>query len=104
MPLTRGGSREILRLALPAFGSLIAEPVFLLTDSIIVGHLPDPALGALGVASTALSALVGICIFLAYGTTATVARQIGAGAGPSSPASGPIARSRSTRPRFSRPR
>ncbi|MBO3750259.1 MATE family efflux transporter [Streptosporangiaceae bacterium NEAU-GS5] len=79
MPLTHGGSWEILRLALPAFGSLIAEPVFLLTDSIIVGHLPDPALGALGVAGTALSALVGVCIFLAYGTTATVARQIGAG-------------------------
>src|SRR3954454_24058225 len=79
MPLTRGGSREILRLALPAFGSLIAEPLFLLTDSVIVGHLPDPALGALGVASAALSALVGLCVFLAYATTAALARQLGAG-------------------------
>ncbi|GAA4569584.1 MATE family efflux transporter [Planotetraspora kaengkrachanensis] len=71
--------REILRLAVPAFGALVAEPLFLLTDSIIVGHLPDPALGALGVASAALTALVGLCVFLAYATTAAVARQLGAG-------------------------
>ncbi|GLX01057.1 MATE family efflux transporter [Microtetraspora sp. NBRC 16547] len=88
MPLTRDaerrdgartGNREILRLAVPAFGALVAEPLFLLTDSVIVGRLPDPALGALGVASAALSAIVGLCVFLAYGTTAAVARQIGAG-------------------------
>ncbi|WP_068929308.1 MATE family efflux transporter [Planobispora rosea] len=71
--------RQILKLAVPAFGALIAEPLFLLTDTVIVGRLPAPALGALGVASTVLSALVGLCIFLAYGTTAAVARQIGAG-------------------------
>ncbi|MEZ0074554.1 MATE family efflux transporter [Planotetraspora sp. GP83] len=89
MPLTTGTGRddrrgrthdrEILRLAVPAFGALVAEPLFLLTDSIIVGHLPDPALGALGVASAALTALVGLCVFLAYGTTAAVARRLGAG-------------------------
>src|SRR5690606_3857315 len=67
------------RLAIPAFGALVAEPLFLLTDSVIVGHLPDPALGALGVASAALGALVGLCVFLAYATTASVARQVGAG-------------------------
>nr|WP_221474300.1 MATE family efflux transporter [Planomonospora venezuelensis] len=66
-------------MAVPAFGALIAEPLFLLTDTVIVGRLPAPALGALGVASTVLSALVGLCVFLAYGTTAAVARQIGAG-------------------------
>ncbi|WP_067173838.1 MATE family efflux transporter [Microtetraspora niveoalba] len=76
---TGAGNREILRLAVPAFGALVAEPLFLLTDSVIVGRLPDPALGALGVASAALSAIVGLCVFLAYGTTAAVARQIGAG-------------------------
>ncbi|GII52237.1 MATE family efflux transporter [Planotetraspora thailandica] len=89
MPLTTGigrdirqgraHDREILRLAVPAFGALVAEPLFLLTDSIIVGHLLDPALGALGVASTGLTALVGLCVFLAYATTAAVARQLGAG-------------------------
>ncbi|MBP2704638.1 MATE family efflux transporter [Microbispora sp. RL4-1S] len=75
----RAHDREILRLAIPAFGALVAEPLFLLTDSVIVGHLPDPALGALGVAGSALSALVGLCVFLAYGTTAAVARRMGAG-------------------------
>ncbi|MFC4057084.1 MATE family efflux transporter [Planomonospora corallina] len=80
MPLTvHPDDRRILRLAVPAFGALVAEPLFLLTDTVIVGRLPSPALGALGVASTVLSFLVGLCVFLAYGTTASVARQMGAG-------------------------
>lgn len=83
MPLTssadRAHDRQILRLAVPAFGALVAEPLFLLTDTVIVSRLPAPALGALGVASTVLGFLVGLCVFLAYGTTAAVARQIGAG-------------------------
>ncbi|HUZ27216.1 MAG TPA: MATE family efflux transporter [Streptosporangiaceae bacterium] len=70
---------EILRLAIPAFGALIAEPLFLLADSAIVGRIGTVPLGGLGVASQALSTLVGISIFLAYGTTAAVARQLGAG-------------------------
>ena len=69
--------REILRLALPAFGALVAEPLFLLADSAIVGRLGTVPLGGLGVASQALTTLVGISIFLAYGTTAAVARQLG---------------------------
>jgi putative MATE family efflux protein len=71
--------REILRLAVPAFGSLVAEPLFLLADSAIVGRIGTVPLGGLGVASQAISTLVGISIFLAYGTTAAVARQLGAG-------------------------
>ena len=70
---------EILRLALPAFGARVAEPLFLLADSAIVGRLGTVPLGGLGVASQALTTLVGISIFLAYGTTAAVARQLGAG-------------------------
>jgi putative MATE family efflux protein len=70
---------EILRLALPAFGALVAEPLFLLTDSAIVGRLGTVSLGALGVAGQILSTFVSLCVFLAYGTTASVARQIGAG-------------------------
>jgi Na+-driven multidrug efflux pump len=68
-----------LRLAVPAFGALVAEPLFLFADSVIVGRLGTAPLGGLGVASQALTALVGISIFLAYGTTAAVARQLGAG-------------------------
>ena len=70
---------EILRLAVPAFGALVAEPLFLFADSVIVGRLGTTPLGGLGVASQALTALVGISVFLAYGTTAAVARQLGAG-------------------------
>src|SRR5215468_5100264 len=70
---------EILRLAVPAFGALVAEPLFLLADAAIVGRIGTTALGGLGVASQALTTLVSISIFLAYGTTAAVARQLGAG-------------------------
>src|SRR5450755_4365583 len=70
---------EILRLAVPAFGALVAEPLFLFADSVIVGRLGTTPLGGLGVASQALTTLVNISIFLAYGTTAAVARQLGAG-------------------------
>jgi putative MATE family efflux protein len=70
---------EIVRLALPAFGALVAEPLFLLADSAVVGRIGTAPLGGLGVASQALTTLVGISIFLAYGTTAAVARQLGAG-------------------------
>jgi putative MATE family efflux protein len=71
--------REILRLAVPAFGALVAEPMFLLADSAIVGHLGTTPLAGLGIAGAILSTLVSLCIFLAYGTTASVARRIGAG-------------------------
>jgi len=71
--------RDILRLAVPAFGALVAEPLFLLADAAIVGRIGTVPLGGLGVASQALTTLVSISIFLAYGTTAAVARQLGAG-------------------------
>ena len=74
---TRPG--EILRLAVPAFLALVSEPLFLLADAAIVGHLGTPQLAALGVASAVLGTLVSLCVFLAYGTTASVARQVGAG-------------------------
>jgi putative MATE family efflux protein len=75
----RHHDREILRLAVPAFGALIAEPLFLLADTAIVGRLGIRPLGALGVAGQALTTVVNLCVFLAYGTTAAVARQVGAG-------------------------
>ncbi|OIV37521.1 MATE family efflux transporter [Mangrovactinospora gilvigrisea] len=78
-PLLRPDDREILRLAVPAFGALVAEPLFLMADSAVVGHLGTPQLAGLGVASTVLSTLVGVLVFLAYATTAAVARRLGAG-------------------------
>lgn len=71
--------RQILHLAIPAFLTLVAEPLFLLGDSAIVGHLGTTQLAALGVAGTVVTTIVGLCVFLAYGTTAAVARAVGAG-------------------------
>lgn len=71
--------REILRLALPALLALIAEPLFLLVDSAIVGHLGVDQLAGLGVASQLLATAASLFVFLAYGTTSVVARAIGAG-------------------------
>ncbi len=71
--------REILALAVPALGALVAEPLFVLVDSAVVGHLGTAQLAGLSLASTLLVTLVGLCVFLAYATTAAVARRIGAG-------------------------
>jgi len=75
----QGQRREILRLAVPAFLALVAEPMFLLADSAIIGHLGTTQLAGLGVASAALLTAANIFVFLAYGTTSIVARQVGAG-------------------------
>jgi len=75
----RRHDREILRLAVPAFLALVAEPLFLLADAAIIGHLGTPELAGLGIAGAIIQTAVGLCIFLAYGTTASVARRIGAG-------------------------
>uniref|UniRef100_UPI000A6D9852 MATE family efflux transporter n=1 Tax=Arthrobacter sp. Hiyo1 TaxID=1588020 RepID=UPI000A6D9852 len=76
---TPSTAREILRLAVPAFGALIAEPLFLLADSAIVGHLGVTQLAGVGLASTLLYTAVGLMVFLAYSTTPAVARAIGHG-------------------------
>jgi len=75
----RERDREIVRLAVPAFGALIAEPLYVLADTAVVGHLGTPQLGGLAVASSVLLTGYAVFIFLAYGTTGTVARLIGAG-------------------------
>lgn len=79
LPDTRELSRRILHLAVPALGALIAEPLFLLADSAIVGHLGVDELAGVGLASTVLHTAVGLMVFLAYSTTPAVARFLGAG-------------------------
>jgi putative MATE family efflux protein len=71
--------REILRLAVPALGALAAEPLYILADTAIVGHLGRPQIAALGLAGVVLSGAFTIFNFLTYGTTAVVARASGAG-------------------------
>jgi len=71
--------REIVRLSLPALGALAAEPLYVLADTAIVGHLGRPQIAALGLAGTVLAGAFTIFNFLTYGTTAVVARATGAG-------------------------
>ncbi|MCW7986179.1 multidrug transporter MatE [Streptomyces platensis subsp. clarensis] len=75
----RRHDREIIALALPAFGSLVAEPLFVMVDSAVIGHLGTPQLAGLGVAAALLTTAVSVFVFLAYATTAAVARRVGAG-------------------------
>jgi putative MATE family efflux protein len=70
--------REIWRLALPAFGALAAEPLYVLADTAIVGQLGTTQLAGLAVAGIVLTAAYGLCNFLAYSTTSAVARRVGA--------------------------
>ncbi|OJU42480.1 MAG: MATE family efflux transporter [Microbacterium sp. 69-10] len=72
-------NREILLLAVPALGALVAEPLFLILDAAMVGHLGTTPLAGLGIASAVLQTIVGLMIFLAYSTTPAVARRFGAG-------------------------
>ena len=71
-------NRRILELALPAFAALVAQPLFVMADTAIVGQLGTVPLAGLGAGSTLTLALVGVFVFLAYGSTATVARLVGA--------------------------
>ncbi len=70
---------EIWRLALPAFGALAAEPLYVLVDTAIVGQLGTRPLAGLAVSGTVLVAAFSLFNFLAYSTTAAVARRVGAG-------------------------
>jgi putative MATE family efflux protein len=71
--------RDILRLAAPALGALAAEPLYLLADTAMVGHLGTDELAALAIAATLLAGSFTLFNFLTYGTTAQVARLHGAG-------------------------
>ena len=77
MPIS-SRDKQLLKLAVPALGALLAEPLYVLADTAVVGHLGTTALGGLGVSSSALMLIYGLCFFLAYGTTATIARLTGA--------------------------
>lgn len=71
--------RPILMLAAPTFGALVAEPVYVLTDTAIVGHLGTDQLAGLAVAAAVLLSAHALLLFLAYGTTSLVGRLMGSG-------------------------
>ncbi len=79
MKLRNPYDREILRLALPAFGALVAEPLYVLADTAVVGHLGSAQLAGVAVAGTVLTSSFWVFNFLASGTGAVVARRLGAG-------------------------
>lgn len=64
---------------MPALGALVAEPLYVLADTAVVGHLGTPELGGLAVATSVILTGYAVFIFLAYGTTAAVSRLLGAG-------------------------
>src|SRR5690625_4278861 len=76
---SRSLSRQILGLAVPAFGALIAEPLFLLADTAMIGRLGAAELAGVGLAAAIVQTVTGLLIFLAYSTTPAVARFLGAG-------------------------
>jgi putative MATE family efflux protein len=78
-PGMHGRDRTILRLAVPALATLAVEPLYVLVDTAIVGHLGTVPLGGLALASTVLNFAFVVFNFLAYGTTARVAFLTGAG-------------------------
>ena len=71
--------RKILALAVPSLGSLLAEPLMVLGDSAMIGHVGTEELAGLTLASSINVFLVGMCIFLVYTTTAVAARKLGQG-------------------------
>src|SRR5918999_4865420 len=77
--MRRPHDREVLALALPALGALASEPLYVLVDTAIVGHLGTTQLASLAIAATVLTTAFTVFNFLTYGTTAHVARLHGAG-------------------------
>ena len=71
--------REIAHLAIPALGALVAEPLYVLADTAVVGNIGTAELAGVALAGQALLTFHAMMIFLAYGTTAAVARLLGAG-------------------------
>ncbi|MFZ2047466.1 MAG: MATE family efflux transporter, partial [Trebonia sp.] len=70
--------RRILALGLPALGAIAAEPLYNLVDTAIVGHLGRQQLDALAIATSVLSIVSWLTIFLATATTSAVARLVAA--------------------------
>lgn len=71
--------RPIAALAVPAFGSLVAEPLYVLADTAVVGRIGTTELAGLALASTVLLTAHSLLVFLAYGATGPIARLISEG-------------------------
>lgn len=73
------GLRRVAALALPALVVLAAEPLYVLVDLAVVGHLGAVPLAGLALGGTVLAVAAWLGTVLAYGTTGRSARRYGAG-------------------------
>ncbi|SBT53359.1 MATE family efflux transporter [Micromonospora auratinigra] len=71
--------RRIAALALPALVVLAAEPLYVLVDTAVVGHLGRVPLAALAVGGTVMTLTAWLGTVVAYGTTGRSARRFGSG-------------------------
>lgn len=74
-----GFGREVLRLAIPAFGALAAPSLLLLTDAAFIGSLGTDALAGYAGGGAVFGVAASLSYFLAYASTSVVARRFGAG-------------------------
>ena len=76
--LRKSVDRTLFKLALPALGTLAVEPLYVATDTAIIGRVGAEELAGLAAAGTVLALVVAGTNFLAYGTTERVANARGA--------------------------
>ena len=74
----RSLDRRIIRLAIPALGTLAIEPLYVLVDTAIVGRLGTDQLAGVAIASTILLTVISLAAALEYGVTPDVAFAHGA--------------------------
>ncbi|MEV0681274.1 MATE family efflux transporter [Actinosynnema sp. NPDC050436] len=72
-------ARRVVGLAAPALGVLAAEPLYVLVDTAVVGHLGALPLAGLAVGGVLFTQVATQLTFLSYGTTARTSRLFGAG-------------------------
>lgn len=72
-------TRRLLVLSASAFVVLAAEPLYLLVDTAVVGHLGSRPLAGLGIGAALMGLLTVVGTFVEYGTTSRAARWYGAG-------------------------
>ncbi|HEU5266346.1 MAG TPA: MATE family efflux transporter [Jatrophihabitans sp.] len=75
----QSGTRRLLTLTVSAFVVLAAEPLYLLVDTAVVGHLGPTPLAGLGIGAALMALLTVVGTFVEYGTTSRSARWFGAG-------------------------
>ncbi|WP_276313876.1 MATE family efflux transporter [Solihabitans fulvus] len=72
-------ARRVFGLAVPALGVLAVEPLYVLVDTAVVGHLGALPLAGLAIGGLVLAQIAFQLTFLSYGTTARASRLYGAG-------------------------